>query len=225
MPQQPECEPSRYGSVGISSDIFFSGSMFSPTQMPHWPMHMSRKSSQASASRCFTSFGVSVSRSLASAVDGVHVDRAAAFLHLLQHQVVAQAGGGNGGLPVGRVVVQHLLVLGHVVFAVGVGGLGLEQQEPGADRAVAVLEAGRHEAVFHHGHLGAGLGGHRVGRTGVPHRVPGAARAFADGARTEQVHAAAGGQQARPWPCRRRSCCRAPRSRPRRRCGSGRSCR
>ena len=68
MPQQPECEPSRYGSVGISSEFFFSGSMFSPTQMPHWPMHMSRKSSHASASRCLTSFGVRDSRSLASAL-------------------------------------------------------------------------------------------------------------------------------------------------------------
>ena len=41
--------------------------MFSPTQMPHWPTHMSRKSSQASDSRCFISFGVIFSLSLASA--------------------------------------------------------------------------------------------------------------------------------------------------------------
>jgi hypothetical protein len=34
------------------------------------------------------------------------------------------------------------LLLDHVHFAEGVGGLGLEQQEPGADRAVTVLEAG-----------------------------------------------------------------------------------
>ena len=33
MPQQPECEPSRYGSVGISSEFLFSGSTFSPAQM------------------------------------------------------------------------------------------------------------------------------------------------------------------------------------------------
>src|SRR5690606_18312035 len=38
------------------------------------------------------------------------------------------------------------------------------------------------------------LGSHGVGRTGVPHRVPGTAGAFTHGARTEDVHAAAGGQ-------------------------------
>src|SRR5210317_1140869 len=41
--------------------------MFSPTQIPHWPTHMSRKSSHASASRCLTSRGVRVSRRRASA--------------------------------------------------------------------------------------------------------------------------------------------------------------
>src|SRR5512139_534712 len=128
---------------------------------------------------------------------GVHVDGAAAFLHFLQHQVVAQARCGNGCLPVGGVVVQQFLVLHHVDFAVGVDGLGLEQQEPGADRAVAVLEAGGNEAVFHHGQLGAGLGSHRVGAARVPYRVPGTAGAFTDGARTEDVHAATGSQQDR----------------------------
>src|SRR5690606_15459645 len=48
---------------------------------------------------------------------------------------------------------------------------------------------------FHHGQLGAGLGGHGVGGTGVPHRVPGTAGTFTHGARTEDVHATAGGQQ------------------------------
>ena len=129
--------------------------------------------------------------------DGVHVDRAAAFLHLLQHQVIAQARSGHRRLTVRRVVVEQRLVLDHVVFTVGVGGLGLEQQEPGADRSIAVLEAGRDEAVFHHRHFGPGLGGHRIRRAGVPHRVPGAARALADRARPEQVHAAARGEQDR----------------------------
>jgi len=50
------------------SDGVFSGSMFSPAQMPHWLMVMSRKSSHASASRCLSSFGVIFSPSLASAV-------------------------------------------------------------------------------------------------------------------------------------------------------------
>ncbi len=126
---------------------------------------------------------------------GVHVDRAATFLHLFQHEVVAQAGGGNGGLTIRRVVVQHLLVLDHVVFAISIDRLGFEQQEPCADRAVAVLETGGHETVFHHGHLGTGFGSHRVGRTGVPHRVPCAALAFTHGTGTEQVHATASGEQ------------------------------
>ncbi len=129
--------------------------------------------------------------------DRVHVDRSVAVAHFLEHQVVAQARCRHRGLAVGRVVVEHGLVLDHVVLAVGVGRLGLEQQEPRADRTVAVLEAGRHEAVLHHRHLGAGLGGHRVGGARVPHRVPGAARALAHRARAEQVHAAAGGEQDR----------------------------
>jgi len=49
MPQQPECEPSRYGSVGISSEFFFSRLDCSHRpRLPHWPTHMSRKSSHAS---------------------------------------------------------------------------------------------------------------------------------------------------------------------------------
>ena len=47
--------------------------------------------------------------------DGVHPDRAATFLHLLEHQVVTQTGGGNGSLAIRRVVVQHLLVLGQPI--------------------------------------------------------------------------------------------------------------
>ena len=128
----------------------------------------------------------------------VHEDRPAAFLHLLHHQVVAQAGAHLRAVGVGVVAVrlQVLGVAGLVVLAEGVHGLGLEQQEPGADRAVAVLEAGRHEAVLHHGQFGAALGRHRVGGAGVPDRVPGAARALADGARPEHVDGAAAGQQA-----------------------------
>ena len=99
-------------------------------------------------------------------------------------------------MPVGRVVVQHLLVAVHVDFTDGVDGLGLEQQEPGANRAVTVLEAGRYETVFHHGQLGAGFSSHCIGRAGIPDRVPGTTLAFTHGARTEQVHTAAGCQQA-----------------------------
>jgi hypothetical protein len=68
--------------------------------------------------------------------DGVHDDGAAAFLHLEQHQVVAQTGRGDGSGAVRRVVFQ--LCLGGVaageVFAQTVEGFGLEQQEPGTNR-------------------------------------------------------------------------------------------
>ncbi len=162
---------------------------------------------------------------LGERADGVHVDRAATFLHLLQHQVIAQAGRGHGRLSVRRIVVEQRLVLDHVVFAVGVGGLGLEQQEPCAHRPVAVLEARRHEAVLHHRHLGAGFGRHRVGRTRVPHRIPRAARAFAHRARAEQVHAAAGGEQDRLGLVDVDRVLAHRKARPRRRCGRDRSCR
>ena len=85
-------------------------------------------------------------------------------------------------------------VLDAVVLAEGVGGLGLEEQEPGADRAVAVLEAGGHEAVLHQGHLGAGLDAEGVAGAGVPDRVPGAALAFLGRPGPEDVDRAAGGQ-------------------------------
>src|ERR1700690_3879235 len=51
-PAQPACEPRRYGSVGIISEGSLSGSTFLQAQSPAWPMAISRKSSQASASRC-----------------------------------------------------------------------------------------------------------------------------------------------------------------------------
>ena len=121
----------------------------------------------------------------------IHVDLPAAFLHLLQHRVVAQAGRHHSRLVVGREVREHVGVLDHVVLAEAVGRLRLEQQEPGANGAVSVLEAGRDEPVFHHGHLGADLRAHRVGRAGVPHRIPDAAHALAGRARPEHVHRAA----------------------------------
>ena len=122
----------------------------------------------------------------------IHQDRAAALLHLLQHRVVAQARGDDERLVIRSVLLQHLLVLDDVVLAERVRRLRLEEQEPGADRAVAVLEAGRHEAVLHHGQLSTDLCRHGIGRARVPHRIPHAAHALACGARTEHVHRAAG---------------------------------
>ena len=138
----------------------------------------------ASASRCLTSLGVSVSPSFFIAVGVSIQDRAAAFLHFLQHRVVAQAGGNDERLVVRSELGQHVRVLDDIVLAEGVRRLGLEQEEPRADRAVAVLEAGRNEAVLHHRQLGADFGRHCVGGARVPHRIPHAAHAFAGGART-----------------------------------------
>ena len=53
-------------------------------------------------------------------------------------------------------------------------------QEVGADRAVAVLEAGEDDAVLHLRHLGADPDGERVGGGTAPGRIPRPAHAFAD---------------------------------------------
>ena len=106
--------------------------------------------------------------------------------------MVAQAGGNDERLVVRSELGEHLRVLDDIVLAEGVGRLGLEQEEPCADGPIAVLEAGRDEAVLHHRKLGADFGRHGVGRARVPHRVPHAPHAFAGGARTEHVHRAAG---------------------------------
>jgi hypothetical protein len=129
---------------------------------------------------------------------GVHHDRTAAFLHFEEHQVVAQAGRGDRSGAVRSVLLQLFLggFAGCKVLAQAVEGLGLEEQEPGADRAVAVLEPGRGETVFHHGELGADLGPEIVGGAGVPHRVPGPALALADRPRLIDVDRAAAGDHA-----------------------------
>ena len=79
--------------------------------------------------------------------------------------------------------------------AQGIGGAGLEEQEPGPDRAVRVLEPNRDEAHFLAGHLRAGLEGEISGGAGVPRRIPGAAHALTGGPRLEHVHRAAHGHQ------------------------------
>ena len=126
---------------------------------------------------------------------GVHIDGAAAFAHFAKHHVVTQAGRDDMALGVAAVFVglQHGTVGHAVVFALAVGGFGLEEQEPRAHGAVTVLEAGGHEAVFHHGHFSADLGTHGVGGAGVPYGIPGATHAFTGGTGAVHVHRAAGG--------------------------------
>ena len=66
-------------------------------------------------------------------------------------------------------------------------------EEVGADRAVAVLEAGEDDPVLHLGHLGADQDRQRVSRRAAPGRVPGPPHALAHGPRLEDVRRAAGG--------------------------------
>ena len=68
---------------------------------------------------------------------GVHHDGTAALFHFEQHEVVTQAGGGNGCGAVRRIAFQLCFgrVAGGEVFAQTVEGFGFEQQEPGTNRA------------------------------------------------------------------------------------------
>ena len=123
---------------------------------------------------------------------GVHHDGAAAFPHFDHGCMVPQAGARGIGIT-GVLFLDPVPVSGHVIFAVSVGGLGLEEQEPGADRAVTVLKAGGHETVFHQHHLGADFSGHGIGGAGVPYGVPGTTLAFTHRPGPEDVdHTAAG---------------------------------
>ncbi len=124
---------------------------------------------------------------------GSHVHRATTCFELVHHQVVTQTGRSNR-----RSTVRHELLqlffgcIAHgVELAVAVGNFGLEQQEPCANRAVTVFEAGRGEAVFHHGQGRANLSAHGVGGTCVPYRIPCTAFTLASGTRTEDVNRAA----------------------------------
>ncbi len=91
--------------------------------------------------------------------------RATPLLQLVHHEVVTQTGAHGMAFDVGAIVVlvEQGPVFLLIVLTHGVLGLGLEEQEPGADRSVAILETRRHEAIFHHRELGTALGRHRVG--------------------------------------------------------------
>ncbi len=126
---------------------------------------------------------------------GMHEDGAFTGLHVHHHHMVTHAG--TKLLGVRAVELLGLFEIGGaIVFACGIGGLGLEEQEPGANRAVTVLEAGGDEAVFHQGQLGADLDAGSVAGTGVPDRIPCTALTFTNAPGTEHVNrAAAAGSQ------------------------------
>src|SRR4051812_1535903 len=56
--------------------------------------------------------------------------------------------------------------LGFVLLAQAVLRIGLQVKEVGADRAITVLEAREHDAIFHLRHLGAGIDHEAVGGRG-----------------------------------------------------------
>src|SRR5208337_128336 len=78
-----------------------------------------------------------------------------------------------------------------VFLAKRIGRTGLEQQEPCADRTVAVFEPYRNEAYFLAGHLSAGLDGEVCGRTRVPRGIPGASETLTNRTGAENVNGAA----------------------------------
>ena len=115
-----------------------------------------------------------------------------------ENGVVAQAGRHR--VLVDVVADQRLGVvvpLRLVLLAVGVLRVGLQVQEVGADRTVAVLEAREDDPVLHLRHLGADQDRQRVGGRAAPWRIPGASHALADRARLEDVRGAAGGDDHR----------------------------
>ena len=112
---------------------------------------------------------------------GPQVVRALALLDLVQHEMVPQRRRHRLGRAVRRPFLELVgpVLLGDL--AEGVLELRLEEEEPHADGAVAVLEAGHHQAVLHLRHLGPGPDLHGVGRAGVPGGVPDTAEPLALG--------------------------------------------
>ena len=117
-----------------------------------------------------------------------HADGAPAGRDLFDNGVVAQARRHRLAVDV---VAHHGLGVfvpgGLVLLAVDIFGVRLEMQEVSPDRAIAVLESGQDDAVFHLRHLGADFDGQGIGRGAAPGRIPGPSHAFADGAGLEDV--------------------------------------
>ncbi len=125
---------------------------------------------------------------------GDHADGATAGLDLFQKGVVPQAGWHRVAINV--IPDQFFSVFvpcGLVVIPIGILGIGLEMQEVGADRAIAVLEPGEDDAVFHLRHLSTGEDGQCIGGGAAPWRIPGPSHAFAGCARLEDVRCATSG--------------------------------
>ena len=105
------------------------------------------------------------------------------------HLVVTQRRGHWLGCVIWCPRLEYVQIV-DVLLIESVGGRRLEEQEPGAHRAVAILEPGGDETTFHLGQLSAHLGHHGVVGAGVPGRIPGTTQSLAHGARSEDVHGA-----------------------------------
>ncbi len=131
-----------------------------------------------------------------------HVDRSAPGIDLADEGMIAQTGGDGAmravrGLDVEIFLADHFLQLRppfrFVLFAQSILRIGLEVQEVGPDRTIAVLKTGQHDAVFHLRHFRTGLDQQAIGRARRPRRVPDTPRALAHGTRFVDVRCAAGG--------------------------------
>ncbi len=193
----------KYGSAAAISELFSSGWVFVPAQR----MACENRHVEEVFPRLRLEFlhlllvGLRVVLvgvgDLLDGLLGPHVDRALALFHVQQHQIIAQVCRHGLDATVGLPVLEFGFALGHVVAAERIGRARLEQEEPGADRSVRVLEAHGNEPHFLARHLGARLQREVGGRAGVPGRIPRAAHALSGTARLEHVHRATHGREGR----------------------------
>ena len=122
-----------------------------------------------------------------------HANRTTAGFDLFKKSVIPEASRHRMSIDV---IPHHFLRVfvpgGFVLFAVCVLGVRLEVQEIRTDRAIAVLESGEDDPIFHLRHLGAGEERQRIGRRATPGGIPGTPHAFAHRAGFENVRCATG---------------------------------
>ena len=122
-----------------------------------------------------------------------HADGTPTGLDLFEKGVVAQACRHR--VPFNVIpdpLLDRFIPGGFVILPICVLSVGLEMQEVGTDRTVAVLESGEDDPVLHLRHLGAHKDRQRVGRGAAPRGVPGPPHTFSDRAGLEDVRRAAG---------------------------------
>src|SRR6202035_6031654 len=76
---------------------------------------------------------------------------------------------------------------GLVILAIRILRVGLEMQEVGADRTVAILEPGEDDPVLHLHHLGAGKDRQSISGSAAPWGVPCPSHPFTGRSRLEDM--------------------------------------